>query len=61
MSAFSFVDPPGPFATVETWESYRKGIAETQGLKDKERLLRDADEVIADLKAGRKPDLGKVG
>lgn len=51
------VIPPTPFDSLETWLEHREWALR---LPDDERLktmlIEDADEVIADLKAGRTPD-----
>ena len=61
MKILSWVETPGPFDTLETWESYRKELATIPEDDRKAKLISNADEVIADLKAGRRPDLSKTG
>jgi hypothetical protein len=45
----AFIDPPGPFASLEEWESFRVDLEQAQrnGLPHLGRLLREAAREIA--------------
>ena len=51
MRISQLVDPPGPFDTLATWESWRKEIDTLQTDDQIPLLIKEADEMIARKKA----------